>query len=201
MELFTVTFSTALATSCQVYPSEYAYLEDSFNRPESASANCRNYQASSAEGSVHPEDYIHCDGTQLKLIDSNFGQEQYQDSDYYIWSIRTGDQLLFRFPTRVSMTSITLYYYSDSVRGLPRVTFYAVPNDFVIWDVPATSHPQKDIASVPPGGEPAGRRSVSINITFNTKKLLMFKYGSNFPLVVSEVQFFCHSCKLVIFIW
>ena len=35
--------STALATSCQVYPSEYAYWDDSVTRAESTSANCRRY--------------------------------------------------------------------------------------------------------------------------------------------------------------
>ena len=64
MELFVDNFSTALATSCQVYPSEYTYKDDSsVDRAESASANCRMHPPSNAEGSVHPEDYIHCDGT------------------------------------------------------------------------------------------------------------------------------------------
>ena len=180
----------ALATSCQpVYPSEYAYRDDSITRNESVGANCRSYPEGDLPGGIHPEHYIHCDGTQLKLADSNFGQEQYQPTDYYVWSSRSGEQLLFIFPTRVSLTNITLHYYSDSIRGLPRLIFYAVPDDFDVWDTPTTSHPHGDVASLPSGGETADHRSISININFNTKKLLMYMYGINFQFAVSEVEF------------
>ena len=58
-----------------------------------------------------------------------------------------------------------------------------------------TSYPHGDVASVSPGGEPAGHRSVSINVNFNTWRVLMFKYGNYFKLEVSEVQFFICSSK------
>jgi hypothetical protein len=141
-------------------------------------------------------DYIHCDGIPLKLVDSNFGQQQYQSRDYYVWSRMSDEQLLLIFPTRVSLTTITLHYYSDSVRGLPRLRFYAVPDDFDVWDTLTLGNPYTGIASVPPGGEPAGRRSVSINVNFNTKKLLMYKYNNDSQLAVSEIQVFNCSCKL-----
>ena len=155
-----------------MYPSEYAYYDDYVTRAESASANCRRYQAEN----VHfPEGYTHCDGTHLKLTDNNVGQEQYLSTDYYTWKSGNAGQLLFIFRTRVSLTTITLHYYSDSDRGRPRLTFYAVPDDFDVWDAPTTSIPHVDVASVPPGGEPAGHRSVSINANFNTRKMLMYK--------------------------
>ena len=184
---------TALATSCQVCPSEYAYRDNSVVRAESASANCRRYPVNpNLPGEHH---YIHCDGTQLKLIDDNLGQEPHQSSDYYQWNTGSDGQLLFIFPTRVSLTTITLHYYSDSVRGRPRLRFYAVPDDFDVWDVLTTSDtPYIGIAAVPAGGVPAGRRSVSVNANFNTKKVLMYKFSSSFQLAVSEVQFLC-TCK------
>ena len=186
--------TTAVATSCQVYPSEYAYHQDSVSRADSDSANCRRYPViAGLPAGVYSMDYIHCDGTQLKLIDSNVGQEQYQSSDYYTWNSLSGEQLLFIFPTRVSLTTITLHYYSDSDRGLPRLTFYAVPDDFDVWDLPTISYPHADVASVPPGGEPAGHRNVSVNVSFNAKKVLMFKPGSNSQFSVSEVEFFTCS--------
>ena len=93
------------------------------------------------------------------------------------------------------MTTITLHYYSDSDsdRGLPRLRFYAVLDDFDIWDAPTTSTPHVDVAAVSPGGEPAGRRNVSINVNFSIKKVLMYKYGSSYPFAASEVEFF--KCK------
>ena len=177
-------------------PSEYAYHHNSVNRAERASANCRSYPA----GPAFQEQYIHCDGTQLKLTDSNFGQEQvqYQSSEYYQWNAGSDGQLLFIFPTRESLTTnvtITLHYYSDSVRRLSKLRFFAVPDDFDIWDAPTTSYPHVDIASVRPGGKPAGHRRVSINVNFSTKKVLMYKYSSKFQFAVSEVEFF--TCKLL----
>ena len=74
--------------SCQEYPSVYAYKDAykdaSVTRTESNTANCRKYTEGSPPGGESPQDYIHCDGTQLRLSDSNLGQEQYQISDYYV---------------------------------------------------------------------------------------------------------------------
>ena len=167
-----------------MYPSEYAYRNDSVARAESASANCSSYPPQ--------EDYIHCDGTQLKLADSNIGQEPYRSSDYYQWSAGSAGKLLFIFPTNISLTTITLHYYSDSdsVQGRPRLRFYSVPDYFDIWDALTSDTPYGGVDSVPAGGEPAGRRSVRIGVDINTSKVLMYKFSSLFWLVVSEVEFF-----------
>ena len=180
-----------------MYPSEYAYRDDTVTKAESASANCRRYPVSNLPGGLHPEDYTHCDGTQLKLADSNVGQEQYQRANYYQWPAGSDGRLLFIFSTRVSLTTIILHYYSDGVRGRPRLRFYAVPDDFDIWDALTSSTPYVGIASVPPGGEPAGRRNTRlINIAnFNITKLLMYKYSSSFAFAISEVEFSTMSCK------
>ena len=176
-----------------MYPSEYAYRDDSVTRAESASANCRRYPPRDGDMGVV---YTHCDGEQLKLSDSDRGSNtEYTATSYYEWTTGNAEQLLFIFPTRVSLTTITLHYYSDSVRGRPRLRFYAVPDDFDIWDALTSGTPYVGVTSVPPGGEPAGRRSISINANFNTKKVLMYKYSSSFQFAVSEVEFFklCES--------
>ena len=177
-------FPTALATSCQVYSSEYAYKDDS------VSEQYRRYRSNLQEG-VFIEQYTYCDGTQLKLTDSDLGQGQYQTRDYYVWFAGSGEQLLFIFPMNdsESLTTITLHYYSDSVRDLPRLSFFAVPGDFYVWDALTTGYPRVDVASFPPDREPAGRRSVSIN----TKKVLMYRNSSTFWFAVSEVEFFTCS--------
>ena len=138
---------------------------------------------------VYTEQYTHCDGTQRKLTDTDLGQEQYQYTDYYHWTGDRDKQLLSIFPTRVSLTTITLHYYSDSVRGLSRLRFYAVPDDFDIWDAPAIGYSRVDVAVVPPGGEPAGRRKANINVNFSTRRVLMYKYSISFLFSVSEVEF------------
>ena len=182
-----ILFPIALATSCQVYPSEYAYGYVSVTECESDSANCRRYP-SGLQAGVFTEQYTHCDGTQLKLTDSDLGQGQIRD--YYVWLAGSTAHLLFVFPTRVSLTTITLHYYSVSIQGLPSLRFYAVPDDFNIWDAPATSYPRVDVSSVLPGGESAGCRSVSINVNFNTMKVVMYKFSSNFWFALNEVEFF-----------
>ena len=184
----TIHYSTASSSSCQVYPSEYAYREDSVTRAESASANCRRYPPREGDRGII---YIHCDGQQLKLSDSDRGSNtKYTSTSYYVWSGGSDGRLLFIFPTRVSLTNITLHYYSDSDRGRPRLRFYAVPDEFYIGDALTTSTPYTGVTSVPPGGEPAGHRSISTNVNFNTKKVLMYKFSSRFRLAVSEVEFF-----------
>ena len=188
----------ASVISCQVYPSGYAYLNDSHNvvRAESVSARCRSYPViHGLPAGIHSTDYIHCNGTQLKLANGNLGSEQFSSSSHYQWNAGNAAQLLFILPTklRVSLTTITLHYYSDSVRGLPRLRFYAVWNGFDVWDTTTTNTPHVDVASVPPGGEPGGCRSVSINVNFNTMKVLMYKYSSSFWFALSEVEFFTCS--------
>ena len=184
-----------------MYPSEYAYQRGSVYGSERSSANCRRYE-SGLETSTHntnTENYNHCDGTQLKLTDSELGSEQYSSSDYYVWNNGSSSgRLLFKFPTRVNLSTITLHYYSDNTRGLPRLRFFAVPDDFDIWDALTASFSRVDIAAVSPGGETAGRRNVSVicNFNFSTKKILMYKISSSFLFAVSEVEFFsCNSSK------
>ena len=57
--------------------------------------------------------------------------------------------------------------------------FYAVPDDFDVWDAPTTNYSHVDVESVPPGGEPASHRSVNINVNLNTKRALMYKFSSS----------------------
>ena len=185
--------NAALATSCQVYPSEYAYHDASVTRAESGLANCRRYPAGNLPGGIRSEDYTHCDGTQLRLNDSDHGQEQYSSSDYYVWSAGREEQLLFILPTRVSLITITLHYYSDSDLGFPRLTFYAAPDDFDVWDALTTGTPRVDVAAVQ-DRELTGHRNVSINVNFSTKKVLMYIYGRSYKFAVSEMEFFkCES--------
>ena len=42
------------------------------------------YHLLSSVSGIHSEDYVHCDGTQLRLTNSYIGSEQYTISDYYM---------------------------------------------------------------------------------------------------------------------
>ena len=125
---------------------------------------------------------------------------EFTATSYYMWNTGNHEQLLFIFPTTVSLTTITLHYYSDSDRGLPRLTFYTVPDAFGVWNslqsgilVVGTTD------SIPPGGgEPTGGKNITIESQskFNTTKVVMsmvmskLRSGSDFQFAVSEVEFF-----------
>ena len=179
--------------SCQVnLVSEYAYHEESVTRAEVARAMCRNYPQDGQLHGFHPENYIHCDGTQLRLMDCDIGSEQYSESEYYVWppGIKS-TQLLFIFPTRVNVTTITLYYYSDSLPGLK---FYAVPDDFEIWQALTFSYRYVEIAAQPTVGEPAVHKNISIHFNFKTKKVVLQKLASLYKFAASELEFYtCNS--------
>ena len=180
-----------LANSCKEYPSEYAYRHDSVTRTEVLSANCIRYPRTTPVV-TSPEQYIHCNGRQLKLIDSDRGSEQYNGSDYYVWqpSATGSSQLMFIFTKRVDLTTITLHYYSDSAQGLPRLRFFAVPENFDIWNIPTASYRLVEVAAKSPQGESAGQRNINTSLNFNTAKVLMLKLRSTYSFAVSEVEFF-----------
>ena len=181
-----------------MYPSEYAYHRDSVYRTERTGANCRNYPSGLVPGAPS-ESHIHCNGTPLRLTDSDIGSEQYTLNDYYVWlnDERRSRQLLFIFPTKVNLTTITLHYYSDSVRGLPRLRFWTVPEDFDVWDAPFSSYSYVEVAEVPPVEEPSGQKNVHIHhdIGVNTRKILLVKFSSSFSFALSEVEFFTCTGK------
>ena len=109
--------------------------------------------------------YIHCDGNKL-LTDSNTGPSQFNGSrtPVYLWTSTTSHQILFAFLATTSLTMITLHYYSGYYQGshkagLPRLRFFAVPDDFDVWDAVANS-PFSVVVSVisPREEQPAQRR-------------------------------------------
>ena len=184
-----------------MYPSEYAYKNNSVFGSERSSANCRLYASGldNDKRGIYTEHYTHCDGRQFRLTDSDFGSEQYRSNDYYAWNAGSSAyQLLFILPTsRVNLTTITLHYYSDNTRGLPRLRFYNVSDNFDVWNQPVASYSRVDIAAVPSGEEPAGLRNVSVNFEFmNVKKVLLYKFSSSYIFAASEVEFFTCNSKL-----
>ena len=73
---------------------------------------------------------------------------------------------------------------------------WAVPDDFDIWDAPTSSYSRVDVSAVPPGEEPAGHRNVSVGFNVITMKILVVNFISFYKFLVSEVEFFNHTCKL-----
>ena len=179
----------ALPTSCEVhYPSEYSYFVNSIMATERDSANCTTTVTDEAD----MDHFVHCDGEQLRLVDSDLGSELYDSTDYYVWSAGvTTTRILFTFPARVHLTSLTLHYYSDSIHGLSKLRFQAVPDDFKLGDSLRAIYSQVVVDAIPPSSqEQVGRTKIAINLDFITKKVLLSKILSNFQLSVSEVEFF-----------
>ena len=182
-----------------MYPSGYAYHKDSVNESEPASANCRMYSSGLDRGlGSNSADYIHCNGAKLRLSDSDVEprSQYYVKSEHYEWNAGTETRfLLFIFPTRFNLTTITLHYYSNNNnKGLPKLELYAAPDDFNVWGAPPGNNRSILVDAVPPGKEPVGHSNVSINATFSTKKVLMAKLGSSYTFAVSEVEFQVAHC-------
>ena len=191
----------AFATSSQrVFPTGYAYYGNSVTMSERSSANCMNYPP--GMDGVHSQHYIHCNGIQLRLNDSETGPvlQYYDPSYYYEWRASETQirQLLFIFSTRVNLTTITLHYYSSSQRGLPLLRFYAVPNDFNVWHAPSSSYDKVTVAAIPAGSQLFGNTNISIDVNFKTTKVLMVKAGSTYKFGLSEVEFTsCFDGKII----
>ena len=113
-----------------------------------------------------------CLSINTKLSDSDRGSNtEYTPTSYYMWNTRSHEQLLFIFPTKVSLTTIKVHYYSDRVRGRPRLRLYAVPDDIDVWNLLPISAPifVGPDTSIPPGGEPKGVNTSHSNPSPNSK--------------------------------
>ena len=189
-----------------MHPTAYAYLGDSVSRSEEDSANCINYPKIPGE-SVSSDRYIYCNGTQLRLSDSEVGsQSQCHPSYNYEWSGTDRRHLLFIFPTRVNLNTFTLRYYRDKQRGLPQLGLYAVPDEFDVWDSTPRDNRLVVISSVLPSEEPEGSSCinlpVSLLISTATKKVLMVITRSNYIFSVSEVEFYnCTGRQCMPYFW
>ena len=152
---------------------------------------CSLYQ-SGLDENTGTEMYINCKGTSLRLTDSDTGLDQYEIEDYY-YVAHSGTtyvavQLLFIFPTTVSLTNIKLHYYTDHVQGLPALKFYSVPDNFNVWAAPTSSHSYVAVSAIPPNEDSVGRKYVNVNCNFHTKRVLL-RFLNNIAFAVSKVQF------------
>lgn len=188
-------YSTDHAT-CQVCPSAYAYHKDFVSGTENNNANCRSYMGQHTQ-TARTEDYVYCNGTNLKLCDSLTGSaEHYNHQEYYEWTDETRNtQMLFKFSNTVNLIKITLHYYSDATRGLPQLRFWNVQNEFAIWESPPSSNSHVKVDEMRPDNLQPGKRNISITFVFNTSNVLIIKSGSDFQLAVSEVEFFTCSSE------
>ena len=185
-----------LPTKCQANLSKYAYHMDSVITNEGP-PTCKAYN-SGLKQNVVTENYIICDGSTLRLTDSDLGSEQYTADKYYLWTTSSSNRhLLYIFPKRVNLTTITLHYYSDNTRGLPRLRFFAVPDDFEVWDALVSSYVRIDVAEMPPDSESSGQRNIIITYNMNTMKVVMSVDEPDFQFAVSEVEFSVCSSKLI----
>ena len=101
------------------------------------------------------------------------------------------------FPTRVNLTTITLYYYSDNDWGFPRLRFFAVPDDFNIWEAPTLN---VEVDAVSPGGEPVGML-VSIILTLPRRRCLWSSWVASSALQWVRWNFYTCFSKFQLFIF
>ena len=156
--------------------------------------NCSPYPPSiTSDSEVDPTQHIRCTHP-TRLTDSDTGPTTYTEdiaADVYV-SGNSAEQLLFIFPTSVSITAINLLYYSNTEdQGHPKLRLYAVPENFNVWDTVDSSYPSIFIDEALPGSEETGLRNVTREAGFQTTRVLLTKSESkNYNFVMSEVEFF-----------
>ena len=140
--------------------------------------------------------YVSCEGP-TRITDSQKSLPVFtQDSpdSVYIWGSQK-DKVLFTFSDQKDIHSLALHYFSNSDnQALPKLRFYAVPEDFEVQDEVRGSYPMTIIDEVRPGREQEGLRNKSKTVDFHTSKILMTKsYTKNYQFYLSEVEFFTNN--------
>ena len=144
---------------------------------------------SSADGAQYLECHHPTTITDSNKNHSNFTQET--NGTVYIWS-SDPDQVLFIFSSQKLINSITLHYYSnEDNQGLPKLRFFAVPEDFEVTNRTRSTYPTRVLDAVFPGDEGTGLRNKTRDVPFNTTKILMTKgFTKNYQFYLSEIEFF-----------
>ena len=200
--------------SCKVIPSQIIgrVTEDAVPFSIASRDNCTRCSGT---------EYYHCfsptrlndgqyenDNREIMLSLQGFHRER-----FYQWRYSTSDvPVLFVYPTSFALNSIKLYYETGILNssrpdntltlGLPRLTFYQVPNGFQIWNYSNVNQLEQSAEVVKVGEYPYIRSTISTyGVSFHTilftptnvstKKLLMvisfIEQGLDFS--VSEIEF------------
>ncbi len=140
--------------------------------------------------------YVSCEGP-TRITDSEnsilaFTHETHDS--VYIWGSEE-DRVLFTFSTEKSFNSLAIHYFSNSDnQGLPKLKFYAVPDDFEVQDALKNEYLMAIIDEVRPGRENEGLCNKSKAVNFQSSKILMTKgYTKTYQFYVSEVEFFTND--------
>ena len=123
---------------------EYAYLTSSLSGMDHPGANCRQYCGSNPS---HPPitSYTHCDGSPLKLSDSEVGSTKNYTADqnqYYCSNGPVSLKILFTLSESVQLSHTRLHYYNgpqdNPMSGYRKVlpaTIYTLVNDeYEVWE-------------------------------------------------------------------
>ena len=171
------------------------------NFTEYPSAQCKPYD---------PNVNIHylCDGSPLRLTDSQLGPEYYSstyDHNYYIMKRTRGtatyNTFLFILSEPTRLAKIRLHYYSDIHRGriLPIIYFYATRDDQPVYDT-LNAYERLGVLGSPFSETVNGRTNVTISISSSSlayRKVLMHIHfiPNEKYFYLSEVEFFTLSSK------
>lgn len=175
-------------------PSTYAYRSDALeNSAVDDTPNC-------AETDLDGIMYTSCNLPGLILTDTLLGPAQFEadSNSYYHWTKTRTNQILFTFPTNVSVFMLQLHFYTDHDNGiaLPKTRLYLVDDSFRVSDTvdESSSSTRSFTIDAHPGESGVNERiNVSRRLTDpfqnrTTKILLRIDQDKN-ALAVSEIRF------------
>lgn len=196
-------------SACQslLTPSSYAYRTDALlNSVVDDTLNCRESELGIM--------YTNCSHP-IILTDSLLGPAQFNVADsspYYHWNKENPrNQILFTFPTSVSVSVLQLYFYTDKDNGiaLPKTRLSLVNDSFQVSDTIDESTTSSFTIDAVIGGDGENRlTNVSRRLTgqfqrMTTQVLLRIEGDKVYALALSEIKFctgerFMSSCSTTV---
>ena len=183
-----IVFSLPAATLCQVYPSNYSFINTHIENLMSIDqSRCTSNTAFTT--CQHPS----------TLTDSITGGNTFNTEDYLVWnSTKQFSNLLFTFPTEILVHTITLYYYTrrETSSQIPtpiELDFYAAPDDYELWVNEVGMYINS--VSLPERGSQLRSSNFSLGPTM-VKKLRVSIVNANrhYQFGLSEVKFYRSDC-------
>ena len=122
---------------------EYAYLTSSLSGVDHPGANCSQY--SCGNNPSHPPTtsyYTHCDGSPLKLSDSEVGSTNNYTADQNQYYCSNGNlKILFTLSETVQLSHIRLHFYNDwenqingYYKSLAPTSFSLMNDEYEVWE-------------------------------------------------------------------
>lgn len=176
----------SLADCQTLQPRSYTYRADALVNSD-VDSQC-------SEEDINGTTFTTCSSPHMILTDMTLGPDQFNASDpstYYHWNKDTMNQILFTFPTNVSVSRVQLHYYTNQGSGiaLPKSRLTLVNDTFTAADTLNDSIESFTIDEMTMGDEGLNIANRDLAGQFTTQILLRVEEHKVYALALSEIKF------------